>query len=680
MKIFSSIFLVFAAMLVFTTKSSAQCSLTLGGSANVQITFNTYAQLQAGATSSNAVTLAFTLPYGINCPAGWSLKVRAQGNFTSGANTIAPGYTSIQFSQATGGPATGSVGINSSAITLSTTNQNIVSSSGIGLVIPPNSYYYYEYKFNFSVQGGSHLYKPSGTYTTNLIFTLYNASGTQVSTVSMPASFTNNVNVSCTPLTFANSGFTNPFTINSYTNITNGGTATAGVNVNYNVPGGTVCTGFTLKVRASANFTSGANSVAATYASLRFNQGSSDGPTAASLGLTTSAVQLSTSEVTLVSNSSGVIQTPPYSFSHKFDLILQGGNHLKLPTGTYSTSLIFTWYNSSGVAVATVTIPVNFVNNVNMSCSTVLLDNSYFNTPFTFNTYAEIMAGATSTSGLTVHYTIPSGIACTGFTLKVRATGAFTCAGSSVAASYASIRFNQATGGPTPASLGMPASAIQLSTSDVTIINNSSGIIETPPASFDHKFDVILQGGTHLIKPDNGTYSTNLVFSLFEGSNPTPVRTTQVTVYYTYNYSGNYQFSMQLAPGANTVGFTFNTASAYTNGISIQQNNALTLTAYVAYQVFAKTDAANFATTSGYSLPVSVINMEATMSNRPAYVTLYSFPLSASDQTLIRNTQNSNPAHTFNLRYYTTANNTTIMFANKSAPYSTNVTIVAVPL
>jgi hypothetical protein len=679
MKNVSSIFLFVIALLVLTAKSNAQCSVTLGGSANTGITFNTYSQLQAGASSSNSITLAFNLSYGINCPVGWKLKVRTSGNFTSGANTVAPNYTTIQFSQTTGGPSTASIGLNTSAISLSTTDQNVVTSSGIALLIPPNSYYYYEYKFNFGVQGGSHLYKPSGTYTTNLIFTLYNALNQQISTVSMAVSFVNNVNVSCAPITFGNSTFTNPFTINNYSNITNGGTSTAGVNVYYNVPGGTVCTGFTLKVKASSNFTSGANSVAATYASLRFNQASSDGPTAASLGMTTSAVQLSTSEVTLVSNASGVIETPPYGFSHKFDLIMQGGNHLKVPTGTYATSLVFTWYNSLGQAVTTVTIPVNFVNNVSMTCSTVLLENSYFNVPFTFNTYAEIMSGATSTSGLTVHYTVPTGIACTGFTLKVRASGPFTCASSSVAASYASIRFNQATGGPSAASLGIPSTAIQLSTSDVTIISNSAGIIEQPPGSFDHKFDVILQGGTHLIKPDNGTYSTNLIFTLYDANNQL-LRTQQVTVYYSYNYSGNYQFSMQLAPGSNSVGFTFNSPSAYTNGISILQNNALTLTAYVAYQVIAKTDAANFTTTSGYSLPVSVINMQATMSGQPGYITLYSFPLSSADQTLIRNTQNSNPAHTFNLRYYTNPNNTTIMFANKSAPYSTTVTIVAVPL
>lgn len=667
-----------ATLLLSATRGRGQCTITLGGNANTGITFNSSAQLNAGATSNNSVTLAFNVSYGINCPAGWSLKVRTSGHFTSGGNTIASNYTSLQFSQATGGPPTGSIGINSSPITLNTSDQNIVSSSGVGFQIPPNSYYYYEYKFNFSVQGGSHLYQPSGTYSTNLIFTLYNSSNQQVSTISIPVSFANNMNVSCTPFTLASNSTASSFTINSYSSLMSGVTTANAITLQYSIQSAMLCSGFSLKVRTSSNFVSGANSIDASYMSIRFNQ--TTGPSAASLGMTTSAVGLSTSEVTLISNSPGAVETPPYySFTQKFDLVLQGGNHLVKPTGTYSTNFIFTLYNSSGQQVSSVTLPVSFTNNVNVSCAPVLLDNSYFNVPFTIATYSDIMAGATSINGLTLHYTVPTGTVCTGFTLKVRAAGAFTCAGSSVAASYASIRFNQATGGPSAASLGMPSTPIQLSTSDVTIINNSAGLIEYPPGSFDHKFDVILQGGTHLVKPDNGTYSANLIFSLYDASN-TLVRTTQVTVYYSYNYSGNYQFSMQLQPGANTVGFSFNSPSAYTNGISIQQNNALTLTAYVAYQVIAKTDAANFATTSGYALPVSVINMQATMASPPAYITLYSFPLSAADQVLIRNTQNSNPAHTFTLRYFTNPNNTAIMFANKTAPYNTTVTIVAVPL
>ena len=676
MRYFNAIFLAAAALLLFSTTGTAQCSVTLGGSANTGIQLNTSSQLTSGATSSNAVTLSFSMAYGVNCPAGWSLKVRASGSFTSGANTIAPNYTSIQYSQATGGPSTGSIGINSSSITLTTTDQNIVSSSGVGFQIPPNSYYYYEYKFNFAIQGGSHLFKPSGTYSTNLIFTMYNSSGQQMATTTMAISFVNNVNVSCTPVTLNPNSTASALTLNSYSDLTSGYTLTNALTLQYAISSASLCSGFSLKVRTSGNFISGANSIVATAASIRFNS-LTGGPSAASMGMPSSAIQLSTSDVTIINNSSGAIEPPPYSFDHKFDIILTGGSQLIKPSGTYTTNFIFSLYNSSAQLISTVTIPVNIVNNVNVSCSPVSLDNSYFNTPFTIATYSEIMTGATSVSGLTLHYTIPSGTACTGFTLKVRATGNFTCAGSSVAASYASIKFNNATGGPSAASLGIPSTAIQLSTSDVTIVNNSSGLLQG--GSFDHKFDVILQGGTHLIKPDNGTYSTNLIFSLYDGTN-TLVRTTQVTVYYSYNYSGNYQFSMQLQPGANLVGFTFNSAATYTNGISIQQNNALSLTAYIAYQVFAKTDAANFASTSGYLLPVSVINMQATMTSPPAYITTYSFPLAVTDQVLIRNTQNSNPAHSFTLRYYTNPNNTTIMYANKSAPYTTTVTIVAVPL
>ncbi len=500
-------YIMIAIIIAYPHKSFTQCSsanVSLGGYNNSNITFNTYAQLHAGATAANSITLSFNIAYGTNCMTGWSVKVRVAGNYTNGTSSIAPIYTSIQFASSTGGP---NAGINTAAVSLSTTDQLIMNAT-TALNVPPNNWYYYEYKFNYSVQGGNHLIQP--------------------------------------------------------------------------------------------------------------NQ------------------------------------------------------------GTFSNNLIFSFYNASNQLVSTKTIPISFVNNVNVSCTPLTLQSYYDNAP-TFSTYAEVVAGGTASNGINLQWGVPSNTTCTGFSLKVRATGDFVCGASTVSPAYASIKFNSASGGPSAAALGLITTPIQLSTSEITLISNTNTLVQPPPNNFTHLYDLIIQGGTHLIKPDNGTYTTSLVFSLYDSNNQL-LRSTTVNVSFHYTYSGNYQFNLQLAGGASNVSFNFNSGSTYTNGISIMQNNALSVLAHVPYEIIAKTDAPDFTSSNTNPLAVSVLKLQASMNSQPNHISTFSFPLSAMDQTLIRSTQSSNPAINFHLRYFTDPGNTIILNADKQHPYTTTITLVAVAL
>jgi len=172
----------------FPISGQAQCSgISLSGFTIAAANFTTFPELENGQTVSQYITLAYSLPHQTNC-SGWKLTFRASGSFTNGQNTVTVPYFSIQFNRATGeGPQPSSIPMPTSPIPLSTTETILVARSGAALKAPPA--YYFTHTFDLIIQGGAHLFLPTGTYNTNLIFTLYDQSGNQLSTTSIPVCF-----------------------------------------------------------------------------------------------------------------------------------------------------------------------------------------------------------------------------------------------------------------------------------------------------------------------------------------------------------------------------------------------------------------------------------------------------------------------------------------------------------
>ncbi|TKC08637.1 hypothetical protein [Pedobacter frigoris] len=447
------------------------------------------------------------------------------------------------------------------------------------------------------------------------------------------------------------------------------------ITLQFGIPYNSNCPGWKLKVRALTNFTNGSATIDAQYVSLRFNRVTTGSPSAAAMGVSTAAIPLSTSDVTLINSNAPFMAPPDYNAVHKYDMLVQGGNHLMVGSGTYSATLVFSLYNSSNVLVSTKNLTASFTVFYSNSCTGVGL-SSYFSNAYSFTTYAQQMAGATMTDAATIQYN-PNGATCRGWSLKVRASGNFVNGGNSVAPQYVSIRFNRVnSGSPTAGAIGATNTLVPLSTSDANVINPSNASFN---GGTEHKFDLVIQGGNHLVLP-NGTYTTNLIFSLYNQANQL-ISTTTVAVNFQINSTTN-SYTLVLQNSANQVDMNLTTPAAIAAGVSVVKSLGLKVTGYSAYQVVVKTSGANLVSgTSSNTIPVAAINLEVTKATTTSGgITCYTRPLSIVDQYFVTNplSDYTQQVVEFNLRYFTTPGDS--RFSGSSGTFTTNVLFVAIPM
>ena len=380
---------------------SAQCSgVVLGGyMCNPIANITTTAQMNAGTTSGSCIHLAYAQNAGVSCN-GWKLKVRAaSANFSNGTYTMPVQYANIQFAGTTGGPSAAAMGMNTSAISLSTTEKVLVS-NGSSFSAPPS--YNFEHLFNVNLQGGSNLYlHGNGNYSVDLIFNLYNSSNVLVSSTTMTATFQYNYQGAnlfdeCGDVTL-NGLIASPLTqYTTYSQLMSGSTISQAVSiVYYLVSTSTNCPGWSLRVRAvNPSFTNGTSSIPVSSVSLRFNS-VSNGPTASAIGVSYNPVQLSTADMPLITSSGARLVSPPdNSVTHRFDAIIQGGPLLIQPdNGSFTNTLVFSFYDASNQLVSSWTTPVSIQIYYNASSSTIVLQNSANTASFVLNSPSAITAG-----------------------------------------------------------------------------------------------------------------------------------------------------------------------------------------------------------------------------------------------------------------------------------------------
>jgi hypothetical protein len=462
---------------------------------------------------------------------------------------------------------------------------------------------------------------------------------------------------------------------NTAAQISSGLTVSDYITVQYGgfVNGVTYASGWTLRVRANGNFSNGSTSIAAQYVSISFSSAPS-GPTGvAGRGYQT----LSTSTAKQLITTTSAIQTPPmYFFEHKLNMRVTGGSHLTVGTGTYSGTLTLTLVDKNGITVATNNnVLASFVVNYNNSCSGATIATYASNQP-TFTSYAQQMAGTTVTDALTVQYT-PNAATCAGWSLKVRAAGNFVSGSNSVAPQYFSFRFNRVSNGlPSASDIGVTNNPVVLSNTDVSLISQSNGSF-TANTGTEHKFDMIIQGGNHLLLP-NGTYSGSLIVTLYNQSNQV-VSSSTVTVSFAVNSTSN-SYTVVFQNSADNIVMTFNTASDYTNGVSVTKTKGLKITGYNPYQVVIKTSAANLVSASSNTIPVSAVSLQATQStSTTGGILVYSRALSTSDQILISNpmVDYTQQVVEYTLRYYTQAGDNRL--SQPGGSYNTSVLFVVMP-
>ncbi|EOR93725.1 hypothetical protein ADIARSV_3065 [Arcticibacter svalbardensis MN12-7] len=426
--------------------------------------------------------------------------------------------------------------------------------------------------------------------------------------------------------------------------------------------------GWTLKVRANGNFTNGINTIPLQYVSLKFRG------VEGIQGVSGSQVPLTNDDVNLISTTGAITSPPAYYVPFKFDMIVQGGAHLMVPTpGTYRTTLTISLCNSAGAPITSLySVPLSFTINYDNTCSGTTIGNIY-STSYNFDAYSKLQTGATVTEGITIPYS-SNGTNCRGWSLKVKANGNFVNGSSSVPVQNVSLRFNRVPdGSSTNAQIGASSNPIALSMSDVILINQSNAPFGYSVA---HTFDMIIAGGGALsAATTQGTYSCPLIFTLYN-QNGQLISTKNVSVSFQITYANSTSYTLTLFDPS--VSFGYSSISNYLNGMSVAKKNGLKIVGYTAYQVIVKTVGPNLINGAN-TLPVSIIKLQnASSTNKPG-ITSTNVSLSANDQVIIVNNLTDHTYQTveYNLEYLIEANSA--ITTAPSGTYTTQVVFVILP-
>ncbi|MDO8994986.1 MAG: hypothetical protein Q7U83_18105, partial [Daejeonella sp.] len=343
----------------------------------------TKAEISTTKTSNSYLTLQYNL--NSNSQSGWTVRIQANSDFSNGTATIAASFVSLTYASSVGGPSgTSSRGYQSlstsTAKSMVNTNGNITGGNRS-----------FQQRFNMRVAGGNHLNVGSGTYNTTLTVTIFDKNGNVMATNSnITVSFVVSYSSTCQGATL-NTYSSAQGTFNTYAEQMAGMTVTDALSVQYS-PNGATCDEWSLNVRAAGNFTNGSQSVAPQFFSLRFNRVSTGTPTATQIGVNNTPVVLNNTDVVLINGSNAPFGANVFT-EHKFDMLIQGGNHLMVPNGTYTGTLILSLYNSNNVLVSTSTVAVSFQVNSVSNSFTLELQNSANEIDIVFNTLESYMNG-----------------------------------------------------------------------------------------------------------------------------------------------------------------------------------------------------------------------------------------------------------------------------------------------
>jgi len=430
-------------------------------------------------------------------------------------------------------------------------------------------------------------------------------------------------------------------------------------------------TGWTVRIQANSNFSNGIATIAADFVSLNYVS-SIGGPTnTVSTGFQTLSTTTSKSMITSGRN----LTNSTNNFQQIFSMRVAGGNHLNVGAGTYRTTLTVSILDRNGVVMATDSnIAVEFIVNYSSTCESAVI-SSFASTQANFTSYAEQMAGATVTDAVSIQYN-PNSASCDQWILKVRAAGNFINGSSSVAPQFFSLRFNRvSTGTPTATEIGVGNTPVVINNTDVTLINGSNA----PFTAFtftEHKFDMLIQGGSHLVVP-NGAYTGTLVFSLYN-SNNVLVSTSNVAV--TFNINSTYNsLTLELQNLANEINLDFNTLGNYTNGVSVTKARGMRVVGYQPYQVMIKTSGLNLVAANSTTIPVAAVNVQATkFTSSSGGISTFTRELSTVNQVLVTNpmVDNTQQVTEYDLRYFTAPNDSRL--SGKTGVFNTTVLFVVV--
>jgi hypothetical protein len=461
-----------------------------------------------------------------------------------------------------------------------------------------------------------------------------------------------------------------PVTFNTKASIANTTTSNNYLTLAYAL-NSTSNTGWTVRIQANADFSNGTATIAAGFVSLSYASAVGGPSNTTSRNYQT----LSTTTSKSMINSGRAINSGNNDFQQRFNMRVTGGTHLGVGAGTYSTTLTVQVLSNTGTVMASDSnISVSFIVNYSSTCETAVI-SSYASNQANFTSYAEQMAGVTVTDAVSVQYN-PNTATCDGWSLKVRVAGNFTNGGTSVAPQYFSLRFNRvSTGIPSAAQIGVSTFLKPLDNIDVTLIGGSNATF-TAYTFTEHKFDMQIQGGSHLIIP-NGVYTGTLIFSLYN-SNNVLVSTSNVDVSFNMNSVYN-SLTLELQNLANEINLDFNTLANYTNGVSVTRARGMRVVGYQPYQVMIKTSGLNLVSANSSTIPVAAVNLQATkFTSTSGGISTFTRGLSTVNQVIVTNpmVDNTQQVTEYDLQYYTAPSDSRL--SGKTGVFNTTILFVVV--
>lgn len=304
----------------------------------------------------------------------------------------------------------------------------------------------------------------------------------------------------------------------------------------------------------------------------------------------------------------------------------------------------------------------------------------------TFISYAEQMAGKTESNYIGVEIKIKNNTHISNWTLRVRTLGNYinqTNPSAVVAPQYTSLQFSAVNQN---SMVPVNTNPVQLNTSDVVLLSGALPLDpQTSGYSLQYKFDIIIQGGNHLLV-DNGTYRTSLEFSLYDGNNQFLDSFVLNDVGFQFQTGGFQTSNTLILQNADLITFTFDDLSDYLNGLSIYKNNALKINYNGPYEVIVKSNSSQLtSTTTSNTIPVSLFKIEVsqTQESLPALVLSPAVPLTTNDPVIITNphpwvNNNAYGEVEYNLRYFIPPTNAANVFG-APATYTTIIYFVVLP-
>jgi hypothetical protein len=292
---------------------------------------------------------------------------------------------------------------------------------------------------------------------------------------------------------------------------------------------------------------------------------------------------------------------------------------------------------------------------------------AFATSPIQFTTYSSLVNGATAIQYISAQInTYQAGI-CPNWRMTVRASSNFNNGSKELDLRYVSIQFNTVVGGPTGSQIGIPANRFILSTNETTIIPRSDVPIDvTRYQTYQIKYDMIIEGGNHMLALSNGEYQTNLIFTLYD-QNGNMFSTSTTRVVFQVYYSGNDNSRVELQNGASNVMLQFTAANSVANGVTVDIPNGLSVTSFASHQILAK--AASNRLISGESasfLPISIIQLTLSVSGPFGQISCFSVPLSVTGQVVADNPMTDYTYQNvfYNLRFAIAGNDPNIVGAD----------------